>query len=54
MEGTNNQQPNQQTNFGAGAQGSNVQVDFAIGKTDKDTGKAKVKNLEEIAEERMR
>lgn len=34
--------------------GGNAHVDFSIGKSDKDTGKTKVKNLEEIAEERMK
>lgn len=36
------------------AAGANAHVDFAIGKSDKDTGKAKVKGIDEIAEERMK
>ena len=39
-----------QQNTAAGAN----HVDFAIGKSDKDTGKAKVKGIDEIAEERMK
>ena len=33
---------------------ANAHVDFAIGKSDKDAGKAKVKGIDEIAEERMK
>lgn len=44
----------QNQNTGLGSTGGNVQVDFSIGKSDKDQGKSKVKGLDEIAEERMK